>query len=212
MSENNLTAAQAEVLRLFFSLPESEGFLLAGGAGLVVVGLSDRPTDDLDLFASLASIPAAADALETAATRNGWKVGRIHVSETFRRLTIEVADGQATLVDLAWDAGPLTQVTVTKVGPTYSRRELAARKVLALFDRAELRDFIDVDRVSTTFGLDDLIATAARIDDGFDTTVLAQMMGALDRYDNEQIEDFGIDPGAMRERFRRWASGLTEQP
>jgi hypothetical protein len=47
---NGLTEYQAEVARLFFSLPASEGFLLAGGGALLATGLTTRPTEDLDFF------------------------------------------------------------------------------------------------------------------------------------------------------------------
>jgi len=43
---------QREILRLFFELPESSGFVLAGGAALIANGLSERPTQDVDLFSS----------------------------------------------------------------------------------------------------------------------------------------------------------------
>jgi hypothetical protein len=39
-----------EVARLFFALPGSAGFLLAGGAALVAQHLTTRPTEDLDFF------------------------------------------------------------------------------------------------------------------------------------------------------------------
>lgn len=45
---SGLTAFQVEVARLFFGLPASEGFLLAGGGALLASGLTDRPTHDLD--------------------------------------------------------------------------------------------------------------------------------------------------------------------
>lgn len=45
-----LTAFQTEVARLFFALPESKGFLLAGGAALLAQHLTARPTEDLDFF------------------------------------------------------------------------------------------------------------------------------------------------------------------
>lgn len=38
-----LTDFQVQVARLFFSLPEAAGFLLAGGAGLVAQHLTTRP-------------------------------------------------------------------------------------------------------------------------------------------------------------------------
>jgi hypothetical protein len=40
------------VTRLFFSLPASKGFLLAGGAALPAQHLMTRPTEDLDFFAA----------------------------------------------------------------------------------------------------------------------------------------------------------------
>jgi hypothetical protein len=46
--ETALTAFQLEVARIFFSLPASAGFLLAGGAALAAQHLTERPTQDLD--------------------------------------------------------------------------------------------------------------------------------------------------------------------
>lgn len=65
-----LTAFQMEVARLFFALPESEGFSLAGGAALLAQHLTGRSTEDLDFFtaAERGHVPAARDALEGAAT------------------------------------------------------------------------------------------------------------------------------------------------
>lgn len=45
-----LTEFQTDVARLFFTLPASDGFLLAGGGALVAQRLTDRPTQDLDFF------------------------------------------------------------------------------------------------------------------------------------------------------------------
>lgn len=77
MTDSALNELQVEVLRLFFALSESDGFILAGGAGLIAVGLSTRPTEDLDLFTAAASVRPAGDALEHAATDRGWSTDRI---------------------------------------------------------------------------------------------------------------------------------------
>lgn len=63
-----LTPFQIAVAELFFSLPESDGFLLAGGAALVAQNLTTRPTQDLDLFTRVGrgSVSAARDAHKTA--------------------------------------------------------------------------------------------------------------------------------------------------
>ena len=39
------SAFQIEVAKLFFSLPASEGFLIAGGGALLATGLTSRPTN-----------------------------------------------------------------------------------------------------------------------------------------------------------------------
>ena len=66
----DLSAFQLEVARLFFSLPASQGFLLAGGAALLAQHLTARPTEDLDFFTApeRGRVPAARDALEAAAS------------------------------------------------------------------------------------------------------------------------------------------------
>jgi hypothetical protein len=65
---------QLEVARLFFALPASRGFLLAGGAALLAQHLTARPTEDLDFFTApeRGHVPAARDALEAAARQRGW--------------------------------------------------------------------------------------------------------------------------------------------
>jgi hypothetical protein len=69
-----------DVARLFFALPESRGFLLAGGAALVAQHLTTRPTEDLDFFTApeTGHVPAARDALEAASRERGWSTERIH--------------------------------------------------------------------------------------------------------------------------------------
>jgi Nucleotidyl transferase AbiEii toxin, Type IV TA system len=79
---------QLEVARMFFALPASRGFLLAGGAALLAQHLTARPTEDLDFFTALdrGHVPAARDALEAAARQRGWTTERIHDSDTFCRM------------------------------------------------------------------------------------------------------------------------------
>jgi hypothetical protein len=81
---------QLEVTRLFFSLPASKGFLLAGGAALLAQHLTTRPTEDLDSFTApdRGHVPAARDALEAAARKRGWATERIHDGDIFCRLVI----------------------------------------------------------------------------------------------------------------------------
>ncbi len=103
----DLTDFQLEVSRLFFSLPASKGFLLAGGAALLAQHLTARPTEDLDFFTApdRGYVPAARDALEAAARERGWATERIHDSDTFCRLVIRNNTAEV-VTDLAVDTPP----------------------------------------------------------------------------------------------------------
>jgi len=131
---------QLAVARMFFALPASRGFLLAGGAALLAQRLTARPTEDLDFFTApeRGQVPAARDALEAAARQRGWSTERIHDSDTFCRMVIRSAD-IGVLIDLAVNAPPDLPASATAAGPTLAPEELAGNKLLALFDRAAAR-------------------------------------------------------------------------
>ena len=79
---SGLTDFQVEVARLFFELPASEGFLLAGGGALLASGLTTRPTHDLDFFGAPdhGDVAAARDQFEAAVVGRGWRSERLHDS------------------------------------------------------------------------------------------------------------------------------------
>jgi hypothetical protein len=209
MAEVALTELQREVLRIFFDLPESSGFVLAGGAALVASGLSERPTRDVDLFGSdpVIGVAGAADALETACVGRGWAIDRIQDSPTFRRSVVRTAHDEL-LVDLAVDSPPMGAPTITAYGPTYPPEELAARKLLALFDRAAARDFVDLHALSARFDLHRLIEVAAQLDSGFDPAVLVEMLASVSRFNDDEIAELGAEPTALRAFIDRWSDEL----
>jgi Nucleotidyl transferase AbiEii toxin, Type IV TA system len=212
-SEGNpdLTAFQLEVARLFFALPASKGFLLAGGAALLAQHLTTRPTEDLDFFTApeLGHVPAARDALEAAARQRGWNTERIHDSDTFCRLIVQ-GNAASVLIDLAVNAPPDFPASETAAGPTLAPEELAGHKLLALFDRAAARDFADVYVLAHRFGKDVLLARALQIDAGFDDKGLAGMLATLDRFTDDEIPVPDHSSAAeLRGFYATWRSELT---
>jgi nucleotidyltransferase AbiEii toxin of type IV toxin-antitoxin system len=210
-SEPDLSAIQLEVARLFFALPASHGFLLAGGAALLAQHLTARPTEDLDFFtaAERGHVPAARDALEAAACERGWSVQRIQDSDTFCRMVIRSIDA-GVLVDLAVSAPPDLPASATPAGPTLAPEELAGHKLLALFDRAAARDFADVYVLARRFGKDVLLARATQIDAGFDAEVLAGMFATLDRFTDDEIPvPVGSSAAELRTFYETWRSELA---
>lgn len=206
----DLTDFQLEVAKLFFSLPASKGFLLAGGAALLAQHLTTRPTEDLDFFTApeRGDVPAARDALEAAAQGRGWITERIHDSATFCRLEIRSSTAEV-LTDLAVDAPPDIPASLTAAGPTLAPEELAGHKLLALYDRAAARDFVDVHLLVLRFGKNVLLARAAQIDAGFDTKVLADMIATLGRFTDDEIPvPGGLSVSELRVFYAAWRSEL----
>lgn len=208
-SPTPLTAFQIAVASLFFSLPTSEGFLLAGGAALAAQQLTSRPTHDLDLFtrAGATSVPEARDAFEAAARSRGWAVERLRDAETFCRLVVHGDDD--LLVDLALDSPPTMPPSASFAGPTFGLEELAGRKVIALFDRAEARDFADVFALAQRYPKNLLIQRAAEVDAGFDLIVLTTMMGTLSRFRDDEIPIDAELTQEIRAFFEKWRTELS---
>jgi hypothetical protein len=205
-----LTALQVQTARLFFSLADSSGFAVAGGAALIARGLIDRQTMDVDLFlldASQSAVASAAAALEAAMDGQGWSHARVIDQHDFIRLTI--SDGQDNLiVDLGRDSPATEPADSTSLGPTLSSRDLAARKTLALFGRAEGRDFTDVYALAQRYGRDRLLDWAAEDDPGFDRQIFAGMLATIDRLADDDLPVDTSEAAAVRAYIHGWAAEL----
>jgi hypothetical protein len=206
-----LTEFQIEVARIFFRLPSSEGFLLAGGAALAAQHLTARPTQDLDFFTrpGAGDVRRAREEFVEAAAGRGWTVEQVHDSETFCRVLVH--GPEELLVDLALDSPPIRPAIASLAGPTFAPDELAGRKVVALFDRAAARDFVDVYALSRTFSKQILLERAAEIDLGFDRSILADMMESVARYADADLEHGDEDLPALRAFFQQWAADLRNE-
>ena len=207
-----LTSFQLEVAALFFQLPASKGFLLAGDAALAAQHLTTRPTQDLDFFTSpgQGEVAATRDEFIAAARDRGWELQVFRDEPTLCRLQITGAD--ELLVDIALDATPGHPPVASIAGPTFDPSELAGRKVIALFDRAAARDFADVFVLSTSFGKDELLRLAAEVDAGFDPKVLAGMFDMLVRYTDRDLSLGSVDPSAVRAFFADWVDEIRRGP
>ncbi len=112
------------------------------------------------------------------------------------------------LVDLAVDATPERPPTLSLAGPTLDPDELAGRKVVALFDRAEARDFADVHALAARYGTQRLLELAAAVDAGFDVGVFAEMLDSLARFTDDEIPTADGDASAVRRFAADWAARL----
>lgn len=204
-----LTRLHIELAQIFFELEASDGYLVAGGAGLLASDLIARPTQDIDLFASTptSSVSEAKTELVQELGRRGYEVNVLQDGATFCRMVVR-HEASELLVDLAIDSPPISTTAMTLLGPTLSPEELAGRKLLALFGRAEARDFADVFVLARYFGKDLLLEQAHALDGGFDPVVLAQMLGTLGRFAPDEIPLTPEDLDAAKAFFTAWAQEL----
>ena len=203
-----LSGFQQEIARLFFSLQSSHGFVLAGGGALLASGLSNRPTQDLDFFGSpgQVSVSLALGQFLDAILQQNWDYELLSHTTDFAR--VRIIGSTELIVDLAIDVAPRFPVAQTPVGPVFSPLELAGRKLLALFDRAEARDFVDVYVLSKKFGNQKVFDAATQIAVSLNKEVLARMMNALQRFSDDELPIDHSDVAALRKHFAEWAKEL----
>jgi len=206
-----LTALQQRVARLFLNLPEARRFALAGGAALVLRGDVKRRTEDLDFFAPAAEdVRLAADALRLALEGEGMHTQVVRSGPAFARLVVTAEVGQSVLVDLGYDHR-MRPAEQRDIGPVLALEELAADKLLALFGRAEARDFVDVHALARRFSADALLGLAQEKDAGFDGYVLATMLDSLDRHRRDEFEVDDDEYERLRTFYRELRAYLIER-
>lgn len=103
-----------------------------------------------------------------------------------------------------------------EIGPVLHSDDVMAGKMDALYNRAAARDFIDIDAAlaSGRYTLAALCQLAREADDGFDEGLFAQMLGRIDRLDEDDFADYGLSPSdvaELRARAHDWREELTRR-
>ena len=121
------------------------GFALAGSGAIREHGLTERPTEGIDLFSCP---PTTADEIQAALARAGDALREARYAVMWRRSVPLFARLRATApdrtvldVDLAvnWRADPPVCLSV---GAVLSERDAVAGKLSAVYSRGEVRDFL----------------------------------------------------------------------
>jgi hypothetical protein len=194
------------------------GLALAGGYAVRAHGMGERPSGDVDLFTDWqrrADFPAMADLVIDALTGNGFSVTVDARAETFARLLVSRDDEpgvEPQKMELAADWRAHPPVTLD-IGPVLHPHDAVGNKMAALYGRAVARDFLDIDAVLTSerYTAEQLLQLAETADSGFDRTMFASVLGALDQISDAAFAAYGISSEsieAMRQRFATWRVSL----
>jgi len=111
-------------------------------------------------------------------------------------------------VDLGVDVRMAAPVN-TAVGRVLSIAELAADKMLALFGRAELRDFLDVADLLGRFPKERLVELAISKDAGFALARFAEALAALHRFPDADWDAHGVERERITRIFDEWRAEIT---
>lgn len=207
-SEPQLAAA-----RLLFGLDEARGFALAGGSALLALGATDRPTRDIDAFVAAKPETPPGDvgpllaALRGRLLDDGWDVSVDRELVTFARL-IATRDGDAVEIDLAVDSPPLFPLEAVDGLPVLSGPDLAARKVLAILDRAEGRDFTDLRALADRYSQAECILWAQELDAGVRAIDVADAFTKLARLGDADVPCSPEVVPTLRTWFEEWSIHL----
>ncbi len=144
--------------------------------------------------------------LEQSLKTAGLTVGRIEAEAGFARLSV-ADENEQTLVDLAYDTRLFAPVE-TDFGPVLALDELAADKTLAVFGRAEARDFVDLHALSDHYSLDQLIELASTKDTGFNLDVFRTALGSMRRHPRPMFQVSDAEYEALRRLVSQWQRDL----
>jgi hypothetical protein len=214
----NATEHQRRITVLLLQSIGPAGFALAGSGALREHGISNRPTQDVDLFATSTTSPDAfSQALEHAEETlrdAGLSVTRTRAAQLFTRLVVSGASDDVVVVDLAvdWRLEPPIHL---EVGPVLALPDAVGSKVAAAFSRAEARDFLDLDaiRESGLYSDDALLAFAHEHDPGFDRVTFARELTYAAQLNVRDTIAYGVDAATLartKQRLLSWADELGD--
>jgi Nucleotidyl transferase AbiEii toxin, Type IV TA system len=207
MSSTGMTRAQRRIARRVLAVAGPDGFHLAGGAALVASNMTDRATRDINVFsAGDVDVGAVADRVSAALRDDGFEVEETRRLRGRATLVVTAVGPRRStfLVDLARDDIKWPGET-TSLGLTLSPRELAANKVLALFDRVQTRDLADLAVLAEQFPLEDMLADAEAKEPAFSRRLLADWLRKVIASPNAEWPE-----GADVKALRRFGAGLAD--
>jgi hypothetical protein len=212
------TDFQREVAAVALRAAAAHGFVLGGGNALILHGIVDRYTADVDLVTDQGDgVTAAAGAVEAALRDAGFQAERQDSDSGLGEVFYGFAEGLIEWV-VTGPGGDQTVLQIAHfdrnrdpvsmdVGPVLNPLDAIASKVRAFATRAEERDAIDVAALLERYTAVQLIALARQLEPGLENEDFADAGRRLDRLSDTVFRRYGLGPedvARLRERFAAW--------
>ena len=216
-----INSVQEKILSHFGEVKDSGQLYLTGGTALAYFYLKHRQSNDLDFFTSVEEIiDPFSHQLEKHLAAKGFECKRQRAFHSFVELIVSLK-GQTTLIHLALDS--TFRFEPAKEFPDYPRlkvdnlTDIASNKLLALFGRAALRDFIDVYFLIQKghFQKKPLMEAALHKDPGFDLYWLGVAFERIHTFNTDSPEMLLLlEPIKLKELekfFDEWRSEIVNE-
>jgi len=216
-----ITPLQKEILKIFPEIEDSNAFYLTGGTALAAFYLTHRKSNDLDFFTGEENILTPFSfRLEKKLRDQQINTERRRGLHSFVELVVNKGD-ESTLIHIAQDAPfrleppiELPEFPGLKID---SLVDIASNKLLALFQRATLRDFIDIYFLikENHFTSEKLIKLAKEKDPGFELYWLGVAFERINVFSFDSPDMLLlIKPCAMKDLlslFNNWRAELAKE-
>ncbi len=209
-----LTGAQEAAAVILLAAGAGE-IALAGGSGLIVHGVIDRDTKDLDAFTRdfRTDTHELAARVRGAFERAGYTVVDRSATPdvTLRRLMVTPGTAErpgrrgrpveTIQIEIGQDFQALPAIA-TKVGPVLDPVELGANKILTVYNDVRARDADDLARLAARYSFDRMLTVADRKErEPLDRRVLADQMSMFARLGDAQFPWLSPDLAHAVKRF-----------
>ncbi len=214
-----ITSFQNNILKKIAGLKDAAPFCFTGGTALSLFYLKHRRSEDLDFFTDKEDfIMPFGRLLEKNLKSDGYEVAIHREFKSFAELKVSLP-GDEVVIHLALDAPfyiqPWCQFSDYPGLNVHSLTDIAANKLLALFGRAALRDFIDVYYLIKTgkFSKAQMVDYAKQKDPGFDLYWLGVAFERLKLYQQKDY-DLSLVFGVLKEEellsfFSQWGKEIA---
>lgn len=191
--------AQRVAAKIALAVLAADGFILAGGQALIEHGITERPSEDIDLFAlhrrhTPATFATSVQKMTAALEAAGYTVEITRQYEEFASVTVG-NDEEAVVIDLGldwWENSP----AIIDIGPILSLKDSVASKLLAVYSRGYARDYLDAYSIITShrFTHQQLLTLCQRRDPTLDLPTFAAAIARHRTLPTTEFTKYGLQP------------------